>query len=110
MRTAALGLGLLAAAPAAHGQASSIYALGTFTRDFSAQGQNASRGTQVLAELKGKNLSINSTSDVRAVFNVAARQQLVGLDTQPSSGQLYALGYDNTLGASPNAQGISTES
>ena len=104
LRAAALGLGLLAAAPAAHGQASTIYALGTFTRNFSGGGQNAAAGTQVLAQLKANSPSIGSPSDVVAVLQVAPGQQLVGLDTRPNSGQLYALGYDNTAGAAPNAQ------
>ena len=104
LRLAALGLGLLAAAPAAHGQASSIYALGTFTAGFSFDGQTAARGTQALVTLKANSPSIGSPSDALAILQVAPGQQLVGLDTRPASGQLYALGYDNTAGASPNAQ------
>ena len=104
LRAAALGLALLAAAPAAHGQASSIYALGTFTADFSGDGQTAARGTQVLIRLKANSPTINSPSDALKVLGVAGGQQLAGLDTRPNSGQLYALGYNNKAGVSPNAQ------
>jgi len=101
LRAAALALALLAGVRAAHGQASTIYALGTFTRDFSYGGQSATKGTQALAPLAASN---PDPSNLLLVTRVATGQQLVGLDTRPNTGQLYALGYDNTAGASPNAQ------
>ena len=101
LRAAALALVLLAGARVAHGQASTIYALGTFTRDFSYGGQSATKGTQALAPLAASN---PDPSNLLLVTRVATGQQLVGLDTRPTTGQLYALGYDNTAGASPNAQ------
>ena len=104
LRAAALGLGLLAATPAAYGQASSIYALGTFTTGFSLNGQSAATGTQVLVRLDAGSPALKTSTRILGIGQVTPGQQLVGLDTRPNSGQLYALGYDNTAGASPNAQ------
>lgn len=96
LRAAALAVGLLGSATAAHAQASSIYALGIFT---GAAGQYAT-GTQVLSAITPSSPAVTALTTINGVLG---GQQLVGLDVRPNTGQLYALGYNNTL-ATNNAQ------
>lgn len=96
LRKAALALGLLAGASAAQAQApSTVYALGTLTQAYGGLGANS----QVIVPLNPAGLTSNTPlfnyADFRQVTGISANQQLVGIDVRPSTGQLYALGYDS---------------
>ncbi|RZK97645.1 MAG: DUF4394 domain-containing protein, partial [Hymenobacter sp.] len=102
LRGAALALSLLAGSTAAHGQASTIYGLGITTRTFAAAGTTYPTGSQVLSRLNPTSPGL--TALPLLITGIATGQQLVGLDVRPNTGQVYALGYNNTASASPNAQ------
>ena len=90
-----LGLALLAGFPA---QAQTVYGLGTLTMSYLG---NAA-GSQGLVPIDPATGMAGTTIPVTGV---AASQSLVGLDFRPSSGQLYALGYDSVAATpAPNAQ------
>jgi len=87
---AALGAGLLLAAPAA--QAQTVYGLGTIT----ALGTGFAVGSQgliVINPVTGTAPPISTP-----ITGVTSGQTLVGIDFRPATGGLYALGYDATLG------------
>ena len=99
-RLALAALGLLAAPAAAQAQSlSTIYLLGTVTGNSLATTMlGLSVGQQVLYPADPASIPITATNytNGRLVVGVAAGQQLVGLDIRPATGQLYALGYDNS--------------
>jgi hypothetical protein len=96
----ALSLSLLAGPTIAAAQTGpmAIYALGTVTQNYFGIPANS----QVLSQLNPANLNNSSALQVPnklfVIAGVAAGQQLIGLDTRPSTGQLYALGYNATTG------------
>ena len=94
-----LVLGLLAGSTAAQAQTapSLMYGLGTATQAFG----GVAAGQQVLVPLFPANLA-NTTQlygTAQIIVGVTAGQQLVGIDARPSTGQLYALGYNSSTGA-----------
>ncbi|QKG56345.1 DUF4394 domain-containing protein [Hymenobacter sp. BRD128] len=101
VRRLALVLGGLLAGPvgaAAQTPPMTIFALGTVTQTY----YTLQPGTQIIAQLNPANLSnTNSLLAVQPVpvTGVIAGQQLVGLDERPSTGQLYALGYNTATQA-----------
>ena len=117
-RLVAALLCLLAGATAARAQAlSTIYTLGTVTgSSFVTNALGLSVGQQVLypANPTSPALTAANFTTGRAIVGVTTGQQLVGLDIRPATGQLYALGYNNSAAAvgTNNAQlyiiGIST--
>lgn len=60
-------------------------------------------GTEFLASISPVSPALTITSTLISIADIGTNQQLVGLDVRPNTGQLYALGYNNTAGASPNA-------
>ena len=95
----ALALGLLAGPATALAQTGPgvIYGLGTATQGFG----GFTAGQQLLIPLYPANLS-NTTQlfgQGQAIVGITAGQQLVGIDARPSTGQLYALGYNASSGA-----------
>jgi len=92
-----LALGLLAGPTSVLAQApTTVYALGTATQPVpgSPFGPAIAAGGQVLAQINPATQALTGT--ILNVTGVAADQQLVGLDVRPATGQLYALGYNNT--------------
>ncbi len=95
----ALALGLLAGPATTLAQTGPgvIYGLGTATQNY----MGIPAGQQLLIPLYPANLS-NTTQlfgQGQAILGVTAGQQLVGIDARPSTGQLYALGYNSSNGA-----------
>jgi hypothetical protein len=88
----ALALGLLAAAPAAAQAPATIYALGTATQAFA----GFAAGSQLLAQVNPATQTF--VPGFLTITNVAADQRLVGIDVRPSTGQLFALGYNSSTG------------
>jgi hypothetical protein len=89
----ALGLGLGATIPAAAQAPVTVYALGTATQAFN----GIAAGAQAIAQINPATQAL--TGAFTTVVGVAAGQQLVGLDVRPSTGQLYALGFNSGTGA-----------
>jgi hypothetical protein len=96
----ALALGLLAGPAGAAAQTlSTIYALGTVTQNYFGIPANS----QVLSRLNPANLTstteaLQVPSKLFVIAGVAPSQRLIGIDTRPNTGQLYALGYNATTG------------
>ena len=86
MGTAA-GFALMLAAPTVHAQ--TVYGLGTVTGP--ATGQPV--GSQLIGNLDVATGTINVFATV-PIAGVAAGQTLVGMDSRPATGELFALGYD----------------
>jgi hypothetical protein len=89
-----LALGLLAGTTRAQAQTGPgiIYGLGTATQTY----MGIPAGAQLLIPLYPNNLSSTTTQlfgQGQTILGVTPGQQLVGIDTRPSTGQLYALGY-----------------
>lgn len=98
-RRLALALSLLTGPVLAQAQTGPgiIYGLGTATQNY----MGIPAGQQLLIPLYPANLS-NTTQIFgagQAIVGVTAGQQLVGIDARPSTGQLYALGYNASNGA-----------
>ena len=92
---AALGAGLLLAAPQVQAQ-SVVYGLGTLTSNFG----GFTTGQQGLAMIDPASGAAPLIS--AAITGVTLGQTLVGIDYRPNTGQLFALGYDASL-ATPTA-------
>lgn len=93
-RQLALALSLLAAGPAAAQAPATVYALGTTTQAYG----GFAAGAQLLAQINPTTQAYTPNSFF-AITGLTAGQQLVGLDAQPSTGQLFALGYNGATGA-----------
>ena len=94
----ALGAGLLLAASTAEAQ-TVVYGLGTLTANF----LGFTAGQQALATIDPATGTAPFVTT--PITGVAVGQTLVGIDSRPNTGQLYALGYDATLvSPSLNAQ------
>ena len=88
---AALSAGLLLAAPVVEAQ--TVYGLGTLTKDYA----SFTAGQQGL-------VPINPATGVAPLINtpitgVTGGQTLVGMDSRPNTGQLFAMGYDAAVAA-----------
>ncbi len=95
---AALGAGLLLGAPRA--QAQTIYGLGTVTPNNVGQPVGA-QGLIIIDPATGA----TSTFTPTPITSITLGQTLVGIDSRPNTGQLFALGYDAALAApTANAQ------
>jgi hypothetical protein len=94
----ALALGLLTGPTIAAAQTvpTAIYALGTVTQSYFGIPANS----QVISQLNPANLTTAAALQVPnklfVITGVVAGQRLLGIDTRPNTGQLYALGYDAT--------------
>jgi hypothetical protein len=95
LKGAAVALGLLAG-PTAHAQATNLYALGTTTQAY----LGIPAGTQVISLLNPANLANTSAllvdNSTKQITGIAAGQKLVAIDVRPTTGQLYALGYNSS--------------
>ena len=92
-----LGIGLAAGplAAAAQTPADSIFALGNVTANV----QNYQAGSQIISVLLPANLGTNAVFKAatgRTITGVTPGQVIVGIDVRPSTGGLYALGYNNS--------------
>ncbi len=103
-QAAALCFGLFFAAATAHGQATSVYGLGIATANYTTPLGTIPAGTEFLTSISPGSPALTLASTLIPIGGIGASQQLVGLDVRPNTGQLYALGYNNAAGASPNAQ------
>ena len=94
-----LALALLAgpAVSVAQTAPSLTYGLGTATQSFG----GVAAGQQIIVPLYPANLSNSSQlfGTAQVIVGVTAGQQVVGIDVRPSTGQLYALGYNAATGA-----------
>jgi hypothetical protein len=103
-QAAALCFGLFFAAATAHGQAAAVYGLGIATANYTTALGTVPVGTEFLTSISPGSPALTPSSTLIPISGIGPNQQLVGLDVRPNTGQLYALGYNNTAGASPNAQ------
>jgi hypothetical protein len=96
-----LALGLLAGATRAQAQAPTmIYAIGQTTQATPASpfGPAFAANTALVTQINPTTRAYVSGT-LKAITGVTAGQQLVGLDSRPATGQLYALGYNSTTQA-----------
>ncbi|MGI4874720.1 MAG: DUF4394 domain-containing protein [Janthinobacterium lividum] len=107
LRLAVLAFSLLvglAGSALAQTPPSVIYTLGGVTQTYTVTAGNQTftypAGSQVIGQVNPANLSNSSNlfvpGSLLVINGITAGQQLVGIDTRPSTGKLYALGYNST--------------